>query len=270
MGNNDTTTALYNGRHTVDFRKNSHRYFIDGQAKPGVTTIINKTLAKPDLMLWPLDMAIKYLTPLLPTVTEADLDGARQAHAKRRDKGADTGTIIHSLVEQYLRVGIVDLTPYSLNPEVMAAFDGFQTWQEAAKPEVVAVEQVVYSDQYDYAGTFDSILRINGKTYLCDLKTTNTSRSAPQGIYAEYFVQLGAYYYAYEEQRQYELANGGTNLVKIDDLMVLSCKKNGAVDVITAADALLDLDECTDIWIRVYHVYRYITQIKSYLQGATT
>src|SRR5216117_743446 len=242
MATNDIETTIYNGLHNVKFRSGNHRYYIDGKPKPGVTTIMGKVLAKPNLMLWPLNMAMKHLESKVPTITAQDLADAREAHVKRRDKGADTGTIVHRLVEEsLLKYGTGEAIVWEPDAEVTAAFDGFLKWQSTVKPRAVAVEQVVYSDLHGFAGTFDSILEIDGKVYLADLKTTNASRSAPKGVYAEYFIQLGAYYYAYEEQRQYELAHGGTNLVEIDDLLVISCKKDGRVNTMAASELQLTL-----------------------------
>lgn len=270
MANTDIDTTIYNGLHNVKFRNGNHRYYIDGAPKPGVTTIMGKVLAKPDLMLWPLNMAMKHLEPKVPTITAQDLADAREAHIKRRDAGADTGTMVHSLVETFLDLQKDHLTMHDIsadNPEVTAAMGGFERWHATAKPKTIAIEQIVYSDLFEFAGTFDSILEIDGKVYLCDLKTTNASRSAPKGVYAEYFIQLGAYYYAYEEQRQYELAHGGTDLVKIDDLLVLSCKKDGRVDTQSASELGLTLEICMKLWENTFFLYRGLSDIKQKIGG---
>lgn len=277
MANQDSAITLYNGLHSVVFRNASHRYYVDGQLKQGVTTVMSKVLAKPGLMLWPLNEALKYIRAnsekrvesLYHYVTEELLEEASRAHITKRDKGADTGTIVHGLAEAYLSNSETAAIPAAtdFSEEVMAAMMGFAAWHTAVRPETIAVEQVVYSHLKDYAGTFDSILRINGRVYLCDLKTTNASREAPRGIYADYFVQLGAYLYAYEEQRQYELAHGGTELIEIDDLMIISCKKDGKVDTLKASEVGLTLEDCMKMWTNTLFLHNSLGDVKKKIGG---
>lgn len=271
MANTDISTTLYNGQHKVTFKNASHRYRVDEKAVTGVTTIMGKVLAKPGLMLWPLNMALKHLDNKigdgdLVLISRADLEDARNAHVTKRDAGADTGTIVHGLVEQYLAGNEVNvLESDALPSEAISAYSAFRAWDSRVQPKTVAVEQVVYSHALNYAGTFDSILEIDGKTYLCDLKTTNASRDAPKGVYAENFIQLGAYYYAYEEQRQYELANGGTNLVEIDDLLVISCRKDGRLNTVAASELGLTLQACMDMWVNTFSLYHSLEDVKNRL-----
>lgn len=275
MGNQDTQTTLYNGLHSVTFKNGTHRYYVDGSTKQGVTTIMGKVLAKPGLMLWPLNEAMKYIrknseqrvASLYLYVTEEVLKKAEQAHITKRDKGADTGTIVHELVERYLSGESITPVDTGGSLEVAAALVGFIKWHRTSKPKTIAVEQIVYSHARDYAGTFDSILEINGKVYLCDLKTTNASRDAPQGVYADYFIQLGAYLYAYEEQRQYELAHGGTKLVQIDDLMIISCKKDGKVDTLTASQVGIKPETAMKMWSNTLFLHNSLLGVKNKIMG---
>lgn len=266
MANQDSTSTIYNGLHTVKFSNGNHRYYVDDELKPGVTTIMGKIIAKPELMLWPLNMAMRYLEPKIPTITAQDLADAQKAHVKRRDAGADTGTIVHKIVEDVLLGKDTSTTDQS--HEVNLAVNAFRNWKTAKCPKTVAVEQVVYSHLHKFAGTFDSILEIDGKVYLCDLKTTNASRTAPKGVYAENFIQLGAYYYAYEEQRHYEMAHGGTNLVKIDDLLVISCRKDGKVDTLSASDLGLNLKTCMKMWESTLFLHNSLLGVKKKLETA--
>lgn len=280
MATQDISTAIYGGDHTVVFKHKSHRYRIDGDPKQGVTTIINKVLAKPDLMLWPLNMAMKHIREWVDKNELFDardleelLDEAAKAHTKRRDDGANTGTIVHELVERLLAdpTLLTEDIGKDQPPEVQKAVRGFQEWHKTAKPTTIAVEQVVYSPTMDYAGTFDSVLRLDGRNYLCDLKTTNLSREAPQGVYAEYFVQLGAYLAAYNEQREYENEKyGKTELVSIHDLLILSCKKNGRVDVVRASDLGLEPEDCIDLWRHTHALFKTITNVKTKLKEGVT
>jgi hypothetical protein len=260
---------LYNGKyhmvHNPNARGRAPRYKVNDVEKPkGVTTILGATLSK-DLMQWAVDCAIEYLKGKVPVVTEEDLIEAAQQYIYKRDFGAGTGTEAHAMVEDYLKQRPAGTTQHS--PEAANAYKAFVEWYEAIKPTVLNVEEVIYSEKFKYAGTYDCMLEIDGKVNLCDLKTTNASRKAPDGVYAEYFIQLGAYAAAHEEQRAYEAANGGTKLVKIDDLMVISAKKNGVLDIVTASDLGLSVEECGEMFKRVVNLNMFLTAITQQLGG---
>jgi hypothetical protein len=252
--------SLYNGQynlvHNPNARGRAPRYLVNSTEKPkGVTTILGQTLAK-DLMDWAVSCSIDYLRAKLPVVTEEDLKVASKAYTVKRDSGANTGTEAHALVEDHLKGRKVSLDGASQEAE--NAFNAFMEWYASVPIKVINVEEVIYSAEYKFAGTYDCMLEVDGKVYLCDLKTTNTSRKAPKGVYAENFIQLGAYAMAHEEQRVFELANGGTNLVEIEDLMVISAKKNGALDIVTASEMGLKVKECGEMMKRVVNIYQFL------------
>lgn len=260
---------LYNGLfhmvHNPNARGRAPRYKIIGETNEtpkGVTTILGQTLAK-DFVQWAVDACCDYLRAKLPVVTEKDLVEAAREYIVKRDAGGSTGTEAHALVEKFLK----DQDVGQASEEATNAFKAFVTWFTKAKPEVIGVEDVIYSQAYKYAGTYDCMLKIGDKTYLCDLKTTNPSRKAPDGVYAENFIQLGAYAYAYDEQRQYEEANGGTKLIKIDDLMVISAKKNGVLNIVNASDLGLTVDECSEMFKRVMNIYQFMNYTTDKLGG---
>jgi hypothetical protein len=259
-----------NIQHNPLAKGSSPRYKIMGDdgkiaEKPkGVTTLLGSVLAK-DFVGWALDCMEEALTEKLPVITAEDLADAKLASARKRDSGASTGTDAHALVEHFLKGMPVDLGSASV--EARNAYNAFVKWFDKVKPEVVNVEEVIYSQEYEYAGTYDCMLKIDGKVYLCDLKTTNPSRKAPNGVYAEYFIQLGAYAAAHEEQRQYEEANGKTTLLPIEGLMVISAKKNGKMDVVTNDDVSLTLDDCSDMFRKVVNLYQFLTFTTKALGG---
>lgn len=260
---------LYNGKydmvHNPEARGSQPRYLVNGKEKPkGVTTIMGQTLSK-DLMAWAVSCAMEYLGDKLPAVTEADLKEAAKEYERRRDAGAGTGTEAHFLVEQLLKG--VEPTLDGVSKEALKAYNAFLKWYEGSKPEIINVEEVIYSESFRYAGTYDCMLKIDGSVYLCDLKTTNASRKAPNGVYAENFIQLGAYAAAHEEQRQYELANGGTNLVEIDGLAVISAKKNGKFDLVTNEELNLTVAECGDMFKRTVNLFTFLTGVTRQLGG---
>lgn len=263
---------LYSGMvhmvHNPLARGRAPRYKVtmeSGETKPkGVTTVLSKTLAK-DLMQWAADMAADYLREKLPVITEEDLQAAAKAYTVKRDSGASTGTEAHALVETYLKGQPVSLAGSS--EEAKNAYEAFVKWFEEATPTVIGVEEVIYSVEHQYAGTYDCLLEIDGVNYLCDLKTTNASRKAPNGVYAENFVQLGAYARAHEEQRVFEESQGGTKLVPIGGLMVISAKKNGKMDIATNGDLGLTVEECGEMFVRVNDLMKFMDYTTKGLGG---
>lgn len=273
MASEVITRELYGGDltllHNPNARGRAPRYTVttkDGEVtKPkGVTTILGQTLAK-DLMQWAADCACDYLREKLPVVTEADLTAAAKAYTVKRDSGASTGTEAHAMVEDYLKGRKAAEVTRSI--EAMNAYRAFVQWFEEVTPDVINVEEVIYSQVFQFAGTYDCMLRIDGKVYLCDLKTTNASRKAPDGVYAENFLQLGAYALAHEEQRSFEEANGLTDLPKIEGLMVISAKKNGKLDIVTNESVGQSLEDCYRNFESVMNIFEFMSTTTKALGG---
>lgn len=260
--------SLYNGKyqmvHNPLARGRAPRYLVNGTEKPkGVTTILGATLSK-DLMAWAVSCAMEYLGDKLPVVTKEDLGEAALEYTRRRDSGASTGTDAHAMVEAFLKGNSV---PSAKSQEASNAYNAYVEWHKKVQPTIVNVEEVVYSEEFKYAGTYDAMLEIDGRVYLTDLKTTNVSRKAPHGVYAEYFIQLGAYAAAHEEQRAFEEAHGGTKLPKIDGLAVISAKKNGKLDFVTNEDLDLGVVECGQMFHRVVNLNAFLTGVTKLLGG---
>lgn len=232
----------------------------------GVTTILGQTLSK-DLMKWAVDSACSYLRTKLPTVTEADLAVAADEYNRLRDAGGSTGTEAHFLVETFLKTGLKEGQLSGASPEARNAYQAFLQWFIETNPTVINVEEVIYSHKFQYAGTYDCMFNIDEKVYLCDLKTTNASRKAPKGVYAEHFIQLGAYAAAHEEQRLYEEASGGSKLLQIEGLMVISAKKDGKLDIVTAQDMGLTVAECGKMFQRVVNIHNFLDYLTKELGG---
>lgn len=253
------TTQLYDSSVTVAFNNNArNRYMVtigeESHSPVGVTTILNKVLAKEALMLWPLNLAINYLKTVNPSgiLTDTDwnemLEVASKLHTVRSDKGKDIGTLVHQAIETYLKEGEVVAEPDAVKPVV-----AFVDWFEGQKIKVLGVEQITYSKEHDYCGTFDCLLEIDGKAVLCDIKTSNASRTAPLGIYPEHFLQLGAYSKAFSEELPGK---------KIDDLMIINCSKTGVLSTLKASEVGLSVKECEDAWLNVLRTYRFLEPLK--------
>lgn len=269
MASEVLTRTLYGGLVTVVHNPNARgrqpRYLVNNEKKPkGVTTILGQTLNK-DLMQWAVDCMAEYLGPLLPMVTESDLKNGASEYKRRRDAGAGAGTEAHAMVEQFLKGGKPSIE--NASQEARNAYGAFVTWFEQVKPEIIGVEEVIYSMTRDYAGTYDCMLKIDDKVYLCDLKTTNASRKAPNGVYAENFLQLGAYASAHEENRAHAEASGDTSIPKVEGLMVISARKDGSLAIATNEQVGVSVEECAETFNKVHDIYKFMSSVTTSLGG---
>ena len=116
--------------------------------------------------------------------------GMEQAN-KLRDDAADRGTEMHMHFERYITGMPVDLA--GLSEFQAKALMSFDAWFRESVTEVYAVEMLLYSDQYGYAGTCDLVCRLNnGKVAIVDFKSGKT-------IHDDYVVQLEMYRVAWNE-----------------------------------------------------------------------
>lgn len=115
----------------------------------------------------------------------------------------------------------------------LTAIKNFMKFIDQHEIEVVAVEETVYSREWNQCGKFDSVLKVTCSakcnycysqgitrrkytgTYLTDLKTTNQSADNSSGIYASHIVQCGIYDLGYTEE------HGD----KIDGYLILNASK---------------------------------------------
>lgn len=215
---------------------NSHAYKVDGIKLLGVSSIPD-VIDKPGLRFYYMNEALNYIEQvLIPNndgkfmmpVSADDwkqfIKEAKVAHKAKSDRGKDNGTRIHAWLEEFC-IAKRDNTQIPALPEridipkkpktwaeiadvevktewnnLVEALEEFVGWYEQHEIEVIALERIVYSDKYKYAGRFDAILRIDGKLTLVDFKTNNPSQEFPQGIFPEMFCQIAGYDIAYTEE----------------------------------------------------------------------
>jgi hypothetical protein len=276
----------------------THRYFRKdlqpdgtwnkGRTVRGVTTILGDTLEKKGLQNWSMGLALQELfgfydfTPdggkrltgfskgkgtiwssdLLDEDTVLSLVlSASKASYRKMNQGADIGTLVHSAIEDYVRGNFRKLDESGFTGEEMvvaiAAFNSFQTWWEATSPKLLGSEQMVYSNELDYSGAYDGLLEIDGKIILADWKTSNASASAgaPQGAYYSYFAQSAAYALALKEMTGQ----------KVDDLLVVSCRKDGKFDTVYLSDLGFTVAEAVAYWRAIVTCYRSMDKLKKAL-----
>ena len=174
---------------SLKFYPASHRYKLDNHWVPGVTTLIGKGLPKPAIPYWAARTVAEWVADN-PDLTE-DLKrmggrGPAVAYLKelpwqKRDEAAIRGTDVHALAERLAHGEDVEV------PEHLAAHvQGYVDWLDTNQPEVLLNERPVASRQWRYAGTFDLVAKLDGATWMLDLKTSS-------GVYGSTALQLTAY-----------------------------------------------------------------------------
>ena len=105
---------------------------------------------------------------------------------KEASKGANRGTIVHELVEEYLD----NKPPTFPGPKYKFLF--LQMKSELDKLETIVCQEVaLYSDAWKIGGRLDCIAEINGKLWIVDFKTSK-SKKKKEWI-EDYFLQMSAY-----------------------------------------------------------------------------
>lgn len=117
----------------------SHTYFFDGVRVPSVTQI---------------------LKPL------QDFSGIPPEVLARK---SSIGTAVHAACE-FDDLG--ELDPNSVHPVVAPYLAGYRKWRAEAGVEILECEAFVYHQRLRYAGQLDRIVRLSGRRWLVDLKTS--------------------------------------------------------------------------------------------------
>ena len=171
------------------FYPKSHRYRLDGQWVPGVTGLIGKGLPKPALPYWSARTVAEWVADNPDLTEELKRMGGRgpavaflkELPWQARDTAAIRGTDVHALAEKVVNGEEVDV------PEHLAAHvQGYVDWLDTTDLVPILTERPVASRQWQYAGTFDLIARMDGKVWLLDAKTSSD-------VYGSTALQLTAY-----------------------------------------------------------------------------
>ncbi len=140
------------------FYPKSHRYKLDGEWVPGVTTVIG-VLDKPALRKWAASAVATYVADNPDGVEELRRMGRgpmiaalKETPWQKRDDAAARGTTFHDLAEQILNGQEVDV-PQHLVPLVENAL----RFMEDYRIEPLLVEACVASREHRYAGKADLI-----------------------------------------------------------------------------------------------------------------
>lgn len=185
------------------FYEKSHRYKLDGQWVPGVTTLIKQGLPNEALKYWSARTVAEWVADN-PGMTDHmwRLGGRgpmvaflKEVPWQRRDDAAVRGTDVHALAERLVHGDEVPV-PDHLAAYVRSCVAFLDDWQ----PKPLVVERPLAHRAHWWAGKPDLFASLpDGRVILWDYKTSAS------GIWPETAFQLSAYSHA-----EFYLAEDGT------------------------------------------------------------
>jgi hypothetical protein len=126
-------------------------------------------------------------------------------------KAAGEGTQVHTAVDAFLNgaeiTWIDEFGNAKYNLDVWRMILRFADFWNTHKPELIATEYHLFSDEHKYAGTADLVVRMFDNIWLLDLKTSNS-------LHTSYDLQLAAYATAWNETHDEKVTHTGILWVK--------------------------------------------------------
>ena len=121
-------------------------------------------------------------------------------------RAGDEGTQVHQAIEKLVEGEELNwMDEYGnarYNQNVWEMILKFADFWQTYKPTLIASENFLFSDEYEYAGTCDIVCMIDDERWLIDLKTSNT-------LHTSYDLQVAAYKQAWEEQGNQPIDRAG-------------------------------------------------------------
>lgn len=115
------------------------------------------------------------------------------------------------------------------------------------KPELISAEEFVYSDEFKYAGTADLLVKMDGETWLLDIKTSNN-------LHRSYNLQLAAYAKAIEEAKGIKIDR--TGIIWLKSSTRSASKKKGTYQGKGWQIKIIDeIDYNFDLFKTIYKLY---------------
>lgn len=204
---------------------NFEKYEVLGRKLDRVTSILG-VINKPALVGW----YGKYGTP----------------HCKKvLSESAEFGTQLHAYIEHYNRQGRDP--PDMPNTRHQTLFAKYKAWAIDNNVECLDYELQVHSMKWGYAGTLDSLVRVNGKLEIHDYKTS-------KDMYETYQLQLMAYVIAMKEMGLWVNEHVGRRVIRLG-------RENNDMDVCEFTDDKADYKA----WISAIRLYRWNKATKEFL-----
>lgn len=205
MGEREMIIKSEKNGHIIEHDEESHKYTIDGKPLCGVTTILSGGYPKNQRIYdWQIKEGAKWVLNEIGKIPEhnqtlehelALIKESPNAYKKGLEEACDIGHLVHEYAYQVEAKKPIT-KPQDLSEEHLEIYvkccEQFDEWKEANGDEIVALEELVCSTKYKYAGRFDRLANRKGVITLSDYKTSS-------GFYITQFVQMAAYAMAIEE-----------------------------------------------------------------------
>jgi len=194
--------------HLLIFDEETHRYVLDGNRVPGVTTFIKGGFVTSEaLVSWQKGKAAEYALeiglqlgmvgePLTETRKKEIVKEAKTKDKEAAEAAAAIGTLVHDYAyhselrhEEEVQEILAIAGDHPDWQKIKNGIDKFEAWNKENKDELLMSETIVGSAVHQFGGKFD---RLSKGFILDDFKTSNS-------IYIDHFNQLGAYAVALEE-----------------------------------------------------------------------
>ncbi|MEW1551374.1 hypothetical protein [Streptomyces tsukubensis] len=178
-------------------KRGTSRFYVhpdDGRIKvPGVTSVVDQ-LPKTFLRFWAVKLTAEACVqnkdvwlPLAERDPVGAVDYLKRVHLRQTSDAAKLGSMAHDLFERAARGETIN--PRHVHTSVASHLRWFVEFLDQVQPEFLHLEETVWSDEHQYAGSFDAIAVIDGERVLLDWKTSAS-------VYASVALQLSAYRYA--------------------------------------------------------------------------
>lgn len=214
-------------------------YEYNGIVVPRTTHILSSMLHEEYLMQWANTIGLY----------------KRKKYIDEREKAAYIGTCAHELIEDYMNNNTYDINKFNIRDineynMVKNAIESYELWYNTIIQdnivEILGMEQRLSCPWF--GGTYDMLIKINGKVYLVDFKTSNH-------ISYKYCLQVAAYKF---------MLNNYYN-IRIDGAIILQLDKKS----ISFEEYVLDFSNnkhnefinlCTETYLSL--VYGYYNRLK--------
>lgn len=169
-----------------------------------------------------------------------------------KNRAGKEGTQVHNAVEDLVEGKEVnwldDYGKAKYNELVWSMILRFADFWTTHKPELISSEDFTWSDVHKYAGTADLVVKMDGETWLLDVKTSNS-------LHKTYDLQLAAYAKSIEETRGIKIDRTGIIWLKAHTRGYSN--KEGVYQgkgwQIKVVD---DIEENFDLFMTVYKLYK--------------
>jgi hypothetical protein len=170
----------------IEINQTPEKYIIEDKEYVRVTKVLD-VIAKPEFYRWYGKFGYRRCKQIM-------------------ENRASFGTRMHRYHERFLKGEDIEVDLEDDTEEMKVSIIKFKDWVSRYMDEVLDLELHVHSDEYGYGGTADCIAKLklgDGKSKLMLVDWKSGKR-----IYDNYYLQLAAYLFAYEEMTGRRLDGG--------------------------------------------------------------